>query len=38
MAEMIASRRVPDLIEPFRLSRFADEMLVTEKAAASVSH
>jgi sarcosine oxidase, subunit beta len=38
MAELAATRRVPKLIEPFRLSRFADEQLVPEKAAASVSH
>jgi sarcosine oxidase subunit beta len=38
MAEMAATRRVPDLIAPFRLSRFRDEELVPEKAAASVSH
>ena len=38
MAELVATRRVPDLIEPFRLSRFADETLVPERAAASVSH
>jgi sarcosine oxidase subunit beta len=38
MAELAATRRVPKLIEPFRLSRFADELLVPEKAAASVSH
>ena len=38
MAELIATNRTPDLIEPFRLSRFAEEMLVPEKAAASVSH
>jgi hypothetical protein len=29
---------VPELIADFRLSRFADEQLVPEKAAASVSH
>ena len=38
MAEMAATRTTPELIEPFRLSRFADEQLVPEKAAASVSH
>jgi hypothetical protein len=38
MAELIATNRTPDLIEPFRLSRFAEEKLVPEKAAASVSH
>jgi len=38
MAEMAATRKTPDLIAPFRLSRFSDEQLVPEKAAASVSH
>jgi sarcosine oxidase subunit beta len=38
MAQMVATRKTPALIEPFRLSRFADEQLVPEKAAASVSH
>jgi sarcosine oxidase subunit beta len=38
MAEMAATRKVPELIAPFRLSRFRDEELVPEKAAASVSH
>ena len=38
MAELIATNRTPDLIEPFRLSRFMEESLVPEKAAASVSH
>ena len=38
MAEMAATRKTPELIAPFRLSRFNDEQLVPEKAAASVSH
>ena len=38
MAALAATGRVPKLIEPFRLSRFAEERLVPEKAAASVSH
>jgi sarcosine oxidase, subunit beta len=38
MAEMAATRKTPELIAPFRLSRFSDEQLVPEKAAASVSH
>ena len=38
MAELIASGRVPDLIEPFRLSRFREFQLVGEKGAASVGH
>lgn len=38
MAELIATGRVPDLIEPFRLSRFEEFKLVGEKGAASVGH
>jgi sarcosine oxidase, subunit beta len=38
MAEMAATRKTPELIADFRLSRFDDEQLVPEKAAASVSH
>ncbi len=38
MAETLATRRVPDLLMPFRLSRFADFALVGEKGAASVGH
>ncbi len=37
-AELIATARMPDLIYPFRLSRFREEALVGEKAAAAVSH
>jgi len=37
-AELIATNRTPDLIYPFRLSRFREEALVGEKAAAAVSH
>ena len=37
-AELIATGRTPDLIYPFRLSRFREEALVGEKAAAVVSH
>ena len=36
MAELIATRRTPDLIMPFRLSRFEEGKLVGEKGAASV--
>jgi sarcosine oxidase subunit beta len=36
MAELIATRRTPDLITPFRLSRFEEGRLVGEKGAASV--
>lgn len=38
MAELIATGRVPELIEPFRLSRFDEFRLVGEKGAASVGH
>ena len=38
MAELIATGRTPDLIHPFRLSRFYDNELVGEKGAASVGH
>lgn len=38
IAELIATRKTPDLIRPFRLSRFYEDDLVGEKAAASVSH
>jgi sarcosine oxidase subunit beta len=38
MAELIHTGRVPELIEPFALSRFWERRLVSEIAAASVSH
>ena len=38
LAELIATGRTPDLIEPFRLERFATDTLVSELAAAAVSH
>ncbi len=38
MAELIASGRVPEMIAPFRLSRFNEFQLVGEKGAASVGH
>ncbi len=37
-AEMLATGRVPDIIEPFRLSRFSEFNQVGEKGAASVGH
>ncbi len=37
-AELIATGEVPDLIKPFALSRFKEDRLVGEKAAAAVSH
>ncbi len=38
LAELIATGRTPALIEPFAFSRFRQERLVGEKAAAAVSH
>ena len=37
MAELIATGRTPDVIQPFALSRFADLQPLGEKAAAAVS-
>jgi sarcosine oxidase subunit beta len=38
LAELIATGRTPDLIEPFALERFYTDTLVSEVAAAAVSH
>jgi sarcosine oxidase subunit beta len=38
MAELIATNKTPELIAPFRLSRFEENDLVGEKGAASVGH
>jgi sarcosine oxidase subunit beta len=38
VAELIATGKVPPVLQPFRLSRFADMEPVGEKAAAAVSH
>ena len=38
MAELIATGKTPDLLKPFRLSRFEEFDLVGEKGAASVGH
>jgi sarcosine oxidase, subunit beta len=38
LAEEIATGRTPDLIEPFALERFATDTMVSELAAAAVSH
>jgi sarcosine oxidase subunit beta len=38
LAELVATGRTPDLIEPFRLERFYTGQLVPERAAAAVSH
>jgi sarcosine oxidase subunit beta len=38
LAELIATRKTPALIEPFALERFYKDDLVSELAAAAVSH
>ncbi|MCW3046393.1 MAG: sarcosine oxidase subunit beta [Solirubrobacterales bacterium] len=38
LAELVASGRTPDLIAPFTLERFYEDNLVSELAAAAVSH
>jgi sarcosine oxidase, subunit beta len=38
LAELIAKERTPDLIAPFALERFHTDTLVSELAAAAVSH
>ncbi len=38
IAELIAIGRTPEILKPFRLSRFARGRLVGEKAATAVSH
>jgi sarcosine oxidase subunit beta len=38
VAELIATGKVPAILQPFRLSRFAEMEPVGEKAAAAVSH
>jgi sarcosine oxidase subunit beta len=38
MAELIATGTTPDILRPFRLSRFYEDDLVGEKGAASVGH
>ncbi len=38
LAELVATERTPDLIEPFALERFYEDRLVSELAAAAVSH
>jgi sarcosine oxidase subunit beta len=38
LAELVASGRTPDLIAPFELERFYTDELVSELAAAAVSH
>jgi sarcosine oxidase subunit beta len=38
LAELVATDRTPDLIAPFALERFYEDKLVSELAAAAVSH
>ena len=38
LAALIATGKTPDIILPFRLSRFAENDLVGEKGAAAVGH
>jgi sarcosine oxidase, subunit beta len=38
LAELIATKKTPDLIAPFALERFHTDTLVSELAAAAVSH
>jgi sarcosine oxidase, subunit beta len=38
LAELVATGRTPDLIAPFALERFHNDTLVSELAAAAVSH
>jgi sarcosine oxidase subunit beta len=38
LAELVATGRTPDLIAPFELERFYQDTLVSELAAAAVSH
>ncbi len=38
LAETIATGKAPDLVKPFAFSRFGEDRLVGEKAAAAVSH
>ncbi len=38
LAELIATGKTPELIEPFKLDRFYTDTLVSELAAAAVSH
>ncbi len=38
LAELVATGRTPELIEPFDLARFSEDRLVSELAAAAVSH
>ena len=38
LAELVATKQTPELIAPFALERFYTDTLVSELAAAAVSH
>jgi sarcosine oxidase subunit beta len=38
MAELVATGKPPELIQPFALERFYTDTMVSELAAAAVSH
>ena len=38
LAELVATGKQPELIQPFALERFYEDKLVSELAAAAVSH
>ena len=38
MADLVGTGTTPDLIHPFRLARFYEDELVSERGAAAVSH
>jgi sarcosine oxidase subunit beta len=38
MAELVATGKTPQLIDHFRLSRFYEDKLISERGAAAVSH
>ena len=38
MAELVATGKTPELIEPFALERFYKDRMVSELGAAAVSH
>jgi sarcosine oxidase subunit beta len=38
LAELVATGKTPSLIAPFALERFREDTLVSELAAAAVSH
>jgi sarcosine oxidase subunit beta len=38
IADLVGTGTTPDLIHPFRLARFYEDELVSERGAAAVSH